>query len=166
MPVPVLNPGDVLTASTCDSWFLPRAAYKAADLGRTATVNSADPDLTVAVDAFGVYTVEMLLFYHSSSTSGNLTWQFLMPSGAVGSSAGWYTGSGGGALNGDEQGLNYTGFKAKADAVAFNADTVTLKGLLQVSSTSGNFQLSWAGDTSGPTVTLQVRSYLLLRRVG
>ena len=164
MAPPVWSVGQVLTASDVNTWFVPLAVYKTADLGRTSTSLTADPDLTVTVAANAVYSVDAALFYKGSTTSAQFQWTWTIPAGAgSGSYHASYIGGGGGAVI---EGDGWTDAAHTAGIpVANNVQGLRVGGTLGTGGSSGSFTLNWALSGTG-TSTLVTRSRLVLFRIG
>src|SRR6266700_530137 len=163
MAPPTYSNGQILNASDCNSWFTPLAGYKTADLARTSTTQSADPDLTIPVAANGVYWVEAFLGYKSSTTGDIFQWGWSFPGGGGGLYHALYTG-GGGLFVSETELWSDTGHSA-GSAVANTVYPVTFRGKFANSSTAGNLSFLWAAKTSG-TTTLTNHSVLTARRIG
>jgi len=166
MPVPVWSPGQVLTASDVNTWFVPVIAYKTTDLGRTTTSQTADPDITLAVAANSTYTVEGVLFYKSTTAGTDFQWTWAIPAGTAGGLyVATYLGSGGGAVVADTNG--WTDPAKAADAtVANQVYGVRISGTLSTGGTAGNFTLLWAASAGAPTTTLTARTRIQLNKAG
>lgn len=164
MAPPTYVPGQVLNDTDCNRWFTPEAVYRPSDLGRTSTSLTADPDLTVAVDANAVYSVDGALFYKGSTTSALFQWTWTIPAGSgSGSYHASYIGSGGGVVI---EGDGWTDAAHTAGVpVANNVQALRIGGTLATAGTSGSFTLNWALSGSG-TSTLIIRSRLVLVRIG
>jgi hypothetical protein len=60
------------------------SGYKTGDTGRASTTTlSADPDLTIQVQAGAVYIVDVHLIVSGANGTGNLKWDFDVPSGST-----------------------------------------------------------------------------------
>jgi len=163
MPVPVWVNGQVLQASDVNSWFVPLAAYKTADLARSSSAQVADPDLTVTVTANATYIVEATFQYKGTATANNFGWTWTIPSGSgAGLYAAVYIGSSNTTVI-ESDGWTDTAHFA-GTPIAGNEYVVNIRGLLAVGSTSGSFTLNWGAQAG--TCTLSARSYLMCVRVG
>ncbi len=163
MSPPTWIPGQVLAASDVNAWFTSLAGYKTADLARTSTTQSADPDLTIAVAASGIYWVEAMLGYKSSTTGAVLQWGWSFPGGGGGLYHAIYTG-GGGSIVSETELWSDTNHNS-GSAVANTVYPVTFRGKFVNGGSGGNLALTWAVQTSG-TTTLTNHSVLTARRIG
>ncbi len=164
MPPPVFTTGQVLDAPDVNTWFVPLAAYKASNTDRTTTTMSGDPDLTVPVAANAWYFVDVFLAYLCTSTTPRFKFTWLTPSGSGAASYhALYVGTGGVQVN--ELDL-WTETHTAAITTASVTMGMSIRGTLLTGGTAGNFQLSWAADSTAAAMTLAARSILKLTRVG
>lgn len=164
MAPPVYTDGQVLFAADCNSWFVPLAGYKTADLGRTTTTMAADPDLAVTAAANAIYFVDVVLSYRCASTTPNFKWTWVLPASASTSLYhAMYTGAGGGFVS--ELDL-WSETHTAGCAIAATAYPVTIRGTLATAGTAGTFALSWAADSTAGAMTLTSRSHMKLTRTG
>lgn len=162
------NVGDVLTAADLNQFGENiKGAYKTVTESVTSsTTLQADDVLTCAVIANAVYTVEMLLIY-DADTAGDLKFQFTGPSGAGLQASVNFLGSGAATSSDDQfQQMNIAAVFTCGGLGAGTRAVVLVKGLLTISTTAGNFALTWAqGTSSGTATNIFASSYLLLRQV-
>jgi hypothetical protein len=167
MPAPTWSVGQVLTASDVNGWFVPLAAYKTSDTGRTTVTLTADPDLSIAVAANAFYKVDAQLYYKSTTGGTDFTWSFTIPAGSgAGLYHALYLGAGGtSAVVAQTNGWTDTGNAADAT----NAGTVyglSIHGILATGGTAGSLTVTWAASSGTPTTTLTSRSHMVLLRIG
>jgi hypothetical protein len=166
LPIPTWSVGQVLASADVNNWFVPLAAYKTADLGRTTTTLTADPDLTVAVAANAVYRVECQLYYKSTATTNGFSWTWTIPAGTTaGDYSALYTAPSGNLLYEHDQWTD-SAHTAQNAATAGNIRGVTICGTLATNGSAGSFTVNWASDNATPTTTLIARSHLVLTRIG
>lgn len=159
--------GMLLTADRLTS-SQPMLVYKTADTSRTSTVNSADPHLTLSVEANAVYTVHGLLILDATDegTDVNLDWN--APTG----STGYWQGIGQPTTANSTDGIVRTVCTSITGARNFGVDNggsgaplgIAISALLVTDSTSGTYELSWAANAASGTVTLLANSHLVLQR--
>ena len=169
-PLNVFYAGSRLTASAVNEYLVnTRYATKPGDTSRASTTTlTADPDLSVAVDASKSYWLDILILYTAASGSGDFKYTFGAPTGAVfyGTAvviaadtlvaAFTYSPSGGATISTTELVVS----------AGSGAIPVRLSGVLTTSTTAGNLALSWAQNTSSGTATVvKAGSYMCLRRV-
>ena len=168
MSVPVWVPGQVLSASDINRWFVVATAIKPGNTSRASTITvTGDPDLTLPVEASAVYELEMLC--HMDGVSGaDLTIKFAVPAAAT--------------LIMINQALIATPANSQADAcfAAVTANAMVmgclgagansgclLKGTLTTGVTAGSLTLQWAQNVSNATPTiLHAGSRMSLARIG
>src|SRR5215469_16636505 len=85
MAMRVFNPGDVLAASDVNEYLVnTKYVIKPADTSRASnTTLSADPDLTIAVDANKSYYLNATVMFTAVNGTGDLKWAFTVPAGTV-----------------------------------------------------------------------------------
>lgn len=163
MPAPVWVNGQVLTAADTNAWFVPLAAYKTADLGRSSASQVADPDLSVAIAANAVYMADICLFYKGAAASNNFQWTWSIPAGTAGGLyAATYIGGGFGIVieaNSWTDTAHTAG--AQAGGTVYGID---ITGTVSAGGTAGNFTLNWGAQAG--TATLTARSRMVLQRIG
>lgn len=147
------------TAPLSDFTGSSRAAYKTADTTRTATTTLADdPHLTLAVEANSIYIFNSRLFM-TSPTTADFKYGFSVPSGG---SMKWQM-----ANNPSTDYYTEATSITRSTAGSPNTNTVAYTGVIVTSSTSGEFTLQWAQDTSdaGNTI-LEQYSFLKIEKIG
>jgi hypothetical protein len=169
MPIPTWSVGEVLSASDVNSWFVPLAAIKASDTGRSSTtVLAADPDLVLAAAASAQYDVRAVIRYKGGTNgSSDAQFQINVPSGASGF---WIAQrqniSGGGGV---------IGFADQSFGAALNAGTsgtgntqqIIISASVTTSASTGNITVLWAQNTSsGTATTVMTGSYIVAQRIG
>lgn len=166
MAIPTWTPGEVLTSSDVNSWFVPEVAYKTSTTARTSTTSLADdPDLTLAVAASASYAFQGFFIYDGGAggSEGDFKFKFTVPT-----SASIYWGDTfrnttptivcGGHVTTDTETASTNGLGTWY--------SVNVQGLLIVSSTAGNLTLQWAQGSSSATRTdLGAGSWLMAQRV-
>jgi hypothetical protein len=171
-----------------NSWAVPRFAYKTGNTARSSTTTpTADPQLSLPVDANAVYQVSAELFYSAGSTGDLLVQWFGTTSWPTGATGTW-TGIGNGTSVASANGSGGTqlnivssaGYTLRTEATdmptaarTFGGITssdnfaVFIRGLLVMSSTSGTLAVNWCQNASDATnTTLFANSWLKLDRVG
>jgi hypothetical protein len=153
--------------------------YRTSNATKTSnTTLATDTQITFAVDAGAVYTVEGLLL-HSGPGDFKMGWTF--PSGTDGTWQGLGNGvtvisgtSGGGTQQDTSSTWGYAVRTESTDlasprtygGIAANGYGVQVKATVRVGGTAGTFALQWAQGTSDATATtLYLDSYLTLERV-
>lgn len=153
---------------TNDVWIAPPLfARKTADTTRTATVTrTADPHLTLAVEASGVYMVRTMLLV-TSVEAADFSFKFTGPTGAT---MDWVPMVPGNVTGAASVGSTKWPALTIADDVTATIGTDKVgwvtQGLLVVSTTAGNFTVDWAQATSDAgNTTLHSGSFLYLDKV-
>lgn len=145
-------PGQILRAPT----FVRKVSDESV-INSTALQN--DDVLVLPVLANWRYAFDAEIRYSTNSTA-NLKWSFSMPSGAGLVYSALYVPAGGSSLA-------LTEFINGGGAADDSATRIRMRGLLDMGSTSGNFQFTWAQNTANASNTLvQNFSYMRLDRVG
>ena len=151
---PVINAGTTPTIGVLNQ-MIPQRAVKSASTSRssanTGTTLTADPDLTVPVDANATYDVEISLPYNGAATgTGDIKFSFSVPSGA----------SITGGFEGIANPLGVAILPVTTASTLFSASNGTGNALwckisctLFTSGTSGSLTLNWAQNTSSGTAT-------------
>lgn len=124
---------------------------KPADLSRTTTTLSIDPDLQIQLAANAVYRVTASVPYSTTANGIKTTWT--VPSGA----GGIYSVAGSG---------NTSGY-AWTDVPAFSSSSpggIMLEGILTTSS-AGTFGIQWASNTGATALAVKANSFIELRRI-
>ena len=157
MAIPTYSPGDVLTAADCNNWFTPIAAYKTATTNRSTLTLTADPDLTLSLDASSSYEIRAMVIY--SGASGSFKFGWTVPASATG-------GYGVALPQGTPMPLGQTWGATPAGATDGTTYALIFAGNLITVGSSGSLTFKW-GSNSGPaSLTVGVGSYLLARRIG
>jgi hypothetical protein len=153
---------DLLTSSQ------PMLVYKTADTARTSTTSSADPHLTLSVEANAVYTVHGLLIFNGSDEATDMNVDWNAPSGSTGIWAGLGQPTGATTTDGDVRTVGSGITSARSYGVdnggASNPLTIIVNTLLVTSSTAGTYELVWGCVNSSGTVTLMANSFLEVQR--
>jgi len=168
MAVPVWAVGQVLSASDVNTWFVPLAAIKPADTGRSSnTTVTADPDLQLAVAANATYEVTAIIQYKGGTNgSSDAQFQLTVPTGTTGFVV--------------VTGVQITSFPTTrivvaAFGVSVNAGTsgtgnpqgLIIKATVVTAGTAGTLAVAWAQNTSsGTATTVTANSQLTARRTG
>jgi hypothetical protein len=168
----VFNVGDVLAAADVNEYLVnTKFAFKPADTPRTSnTTLTADPDLTLAVDASKTYLLETVVnFYNGGGTTGNIQYSFSLPA-----SAHLYGGTWGrDGTTGDTASASYDqaaqAFPALGAATwsaAVFDQPILIHAVLVTGASAGSITLNWAQDaSSGTATTVREGSFMFLRRV-
>ena len=163
MPVPTWSVGQVLTAADVNSWFVPLAAYKAADQSVSSLTLANDNALVIPLAASAVYEF-WLTFTYAGGTQGSsdlkVAWTFPSGTTMVYARAGIDTSG--------TFGQNKT---IQTDVVSFGTlgsgtGVVQCHGSVATTATSGSLQLQWC-QNSGSVVATSVKlgSTLTAQRV-
>ena len=151
-----------LLTSMQPNWYL-----KAANTTRTSTTTVADdPDLSVAVEANGIYYVKFEIKFEGLAAADFKT-QWSVPSGATGNRNVNGPGSTAADSNADNLSSKW-GVHGLATAVTYNCarDSASLQqwcqewAVITVGATAGNVSLAWAQGTSNATGTVVVAGSL------
>lgn len=171
MAVPTWVPGQVLTASDVNTWFVPTTAIKSGDTSRASnTTPTADPDLVAAVAANAIYSLEVMLIYHGASAAGYIQFEFTVPAGATVQANEVYNQTSGGVNNGPVNPLLTAG--QLQTAIPWTGGTgldysAQVKGVINTAATPGSLTLLWSQNISNATATtLKQNSFMALRRIG
>jgi hypothetical protein len=167
---PTVAAGQRITAALLRS-MLPQVIRKTADTSRSATTTTtADPHLTIEVDANAVYIWDGWVKYFADPAA-DLTIDFTVPTNALGEWNGFGAGSG---TSGVGVTTGYS-IRTEANDVSqsrnFYGSTdlthgVILHGILRVGATGGTFSLDWAQGSSSATATiLYTDSWLRFQRI-
>lgn len=166
MAVPVLSVGDVLTASFCNTWFLPEVVIKPTSESVTSsTALQNDDHLFAAVAANASYELTCQLFY-IAAVGGDIKWTWSVPALSAIIYQNLHN-EGGGTGLGNACLANSDSDTPFAAGGGSPTQCARMTGTLNTGSTTGNVQLRWAQQASNATAT-QVRgnSTLVLRRIG
>jgi len=173
MPIPTWVPGQVLSASDVDQWFVPQAVVKPSNTSRTNNTISADPALTVSLAAGGLYEVRCMIFYNGLSGGGYLEWNWTVPSGGAFNYQPFYPRQNGG----NDTGYNATDEAGVEAAAATNVGPAWTGGPLAIKTafmtglasggSGGPLTFNWAQNVSNGTATqVMANSYLIAQRIG
>jgi hypothetical protein len=164
LPIPTWSVGQVLASADVNSWFVPLFAFKAANTSRSSTTSpTSDPDLQLAVAANGYYQLNMMVGYEGANRgTGDLQWQFSLPSGGLRYAVSMQqVSTGNGVTNWFGPGSTQAASNGAGNGMALN-----LQGLFENGSSAGTFAFQWAQNTSSGTPTIVYSfSYMMLRRV-
>lgn len=146
-------------------------AVKSASTSRTSNSLSADPHLTLPLVANAVYLVEFYL-YHNNSTTGGFQTDWTVPASATGLKGTIGATSATGATFVTRQDTNAR-FSAHnySTAAVYHTETGTVDGvawersILTTAASSGNVTLRWAQVTATGTTSLDVGSFMTVRRL-
>lgn len=163
MPIPTWSVGQVLTAADVNSWFVPLAAYKAADESVSSLTLHNDNALVIPLAASAVYEFWLTFTYAGGAQgSSDLKMGWTFPSGCT--------------MVYGRAGIDVTGTFAQSktiqsDVVTFGTlgsgtGVVQCHGSIASSSTSGSLQLQWAQNSGTVTATsLKLGSTLTAQRI-
>ncbi|WP_377271934.1 hypothetical protein [Peterkaempfera sp. SMS 1(5)a] len=146
-------------------------AYKTTSTPRTSTTTIAnDPDLTLAVEANAIYSLEGLLVYNGGSTNDDLRMGWAAPASAsltwVATGQGLTASTGIGTVVTDAQDLTSNAYSLGTIANT-RGMTAMIRGLLITAGTAGFLTLQWAQFTSSATATSMLAgSHIGLQRLG
>jgi hypothetical protein len=155
--------GQVLTAADVNGWFVPLAAYKAADQSVSSLTLQNDNALVIPLAASAVYEFWLTFTYAGGAQgSSDLKMAWTFPSGTT--------------MVYGRAGIDTTGSFAQSktiqsDVVTFGTlgsgtGVVQCHGSVASSSTSGSLQLQWAQNSGTVTATsLKLGSTLTAQRV-
>lgn len=170
MTYPVPAVGTRLTADFLAS-MLEVSARKGSATSRTSTtVQAADPDLVVAVDANAVYELVGAIHYTAltGASSGGITFGWTLPAGASGDIvySGKDTTTSVGNNNDQTLSAAMSG-TASFGALASGNTGFSISGTFITSGTAGSLTFTWAQRTSSVTATtVQANSYIKIKRIG
>ena len=164
MPIPTWTSGELIGPEDVNNWFVPLAACKASDTGRTRTTAlTADPDLALAVAANATYSVTAALLFTGPNGAGFFQWDFRVPAGATFEYVAVY--------NTPAPAVSVQAFGTGGGQWANTAGTSSLQplyisGTLVVSYTPGSFAVEWAQHAPNKTATsLKAYSNLVAQRI-
>lgn len=170
MAVPTWVPGQILTASDVNTWFVPITRIKPGDTARASTTTFAnDPDLILPVAANSTYFVQAVLFYTGAATMGSgFKYTFTVPTSATGMHGDSYQNSSN--IYVGDIAYNWTDTPQPQGGAWTDGVTsflnVKISGILVVAGTAGNLTLQWAQFTSSATnTTLRANSFLAASRI-
>lgn len=169
MAMQVFTVGEVLAAADVNEYLVnTRFILKPSDTSRSSTTSqTADPDLTLAVDASKSYILDMFVQYTAVNGSGDLKCSWTAPSGAIFNGMGIGVQASGAA---EIYGYQSSG-NVLTTAVSYGGGgaailSFRMSGILVMSTTAGSLTFQWAQNTSNGTATVVKQgSSMLLRRV-
>lgn len=166
MTIPTWSVGQVLTADDVNTWLVPMEALKTGDqavTSSTALVNDSQLFLSVAANA--AYRFECWLAW-IATTGADIKWTWAVPAGAsLLYSA--LRNEGGTTLYNNSANVYQDSDVLMANGSSPLVTSVTMKGVLQTSGTSGTVRLKWAQNTtSGSSTHVRAPSYIELQRIG
>ncbi len=148
--------------------LVPRPAAKLGDTARASTTSlTADPDLSVAVDASVAYKVELQIQYTQGAT-GQLVVAWSAPSGATLDWSAYMLDQG--VTAGNVGSIRPLG-RAVGDNLTMGGNlsiitTALVFGRLVTSTTAGTLSLTWAQSVSNATaVTVKAGSFMVLTQI-
>lgn len=167
MPLPTWVPGQILTASDVNTWFVPIIALKTAQTSRASnTTPSNDPDLTVPLAASASYIINAAINYDggTGASYGGIKFTWAVPSGANFS------------YNVTRQNPShvFVGAFNSIGSDVISADTTGVSSILVLginglinTGSAGNLVFQWSQDTSSGTNThVDAFSFISATRVG
>lgn len=160
--------GMEITAARLAS-MLSTTAYKAADTSATSDiVLSADPDLSIAVEADAVYEIDGVLLIASASQTPDILIQMEGPASSTGvwSAIGPPTS----ATTDDSTMRNIATAMSSSRSYGIQSTSGTfglhINGMLDTAGTAGNFFVSWCQSTSNATATtMKAYSWVRVKRI-
>jgi hypothetical protein len=166
LPVPTWVPGQVLSASDVNTWFVPLAVVKGADTARTTTTTLAnDPDLVLAVAATSTYRFECWVRY-TAAAGGDLKFQWTAPAGAALKYSSLHNEGGGTGFNNSDVVYALPDVVFIIGAGTGSERAFHMFGTLNIAGTAGNLQFQWAQNTSSASATtVKQYSRLVLERI-
>lgn len=140
---------------------------KAQDTSRNSSTLTADPQLSVTLDANATYVVEGHIVALSSSEGEDLLLSGVAPSGASGYWAAYGPRFDTASTDADFIRMVATEWNAgsRSYGTLTSAVTIPLIGDVKTGPTGGTLALHWARSTGSGTTTLKAGSWLMLRRV-
>ncbi len=165
---PAFFVGQRLTASLLTS-AQPMQAWKTTSTTRISTAtNTADPDLTLPLEANALYKLEYMLLYSTNATA-DFKWQWSVPSGTTGNHVISAIQVGGaGTAQTEDLAIAYT-LAANAGAGGLGSSSpfsVLGRGWVDTAATAGNMTLTWSQFTlTAVNTTLEANSWMELKRV-
>lgn len=168
-PVPAV--GQRFTAEFVSS-MLPFTVRKAGTTSRISTTAlTADPDITLAVEANAQYDFSSLLLYDgagSGASGADFKWAFTGPAGISGNY--WISLLDTAAATTATDLNTFVSITSTGTAGAFAVGSPTaimMTGVFQTSGTAGSLTLTWAQNVStASNTTLRADSYLKITRIG
>jgi len=165
MAVPTYSPGQVLSATDCNNWFMPMTAVKTSDqsvTSNTTLVNDTALVLTPATNA--TYWLSIYINFEGANAAGFFKLGWGVPTGALLRYQPIYQGTGGSAV---VQNTNTATDTPSANTLgAGNTCAMSAVGTLIMGSTSGVVQFKWAQNTSNATATIvHAQSAFMLQRI-
>ena len=159
--LPVYQPEQLILVSDANNWFTWNIAYKVANVGRTTTSISPDPDLVIAMQAQASYEVRCVIAYDGPS-SADIQFNWAYPPDAVMTGTHWRWRSG--AVSPGTQFGNKT---VPADCTSTSQREIVLAyGNIQCGVTTGNLSFQWAQNSQNNTPTVVLAgSFMMLRRI-
>ncbi|MEV1049673.1 hypothetical protein [Streptomyces sp. NPDC049887] len=148
--------------------MIPLDALKGSSTSRASTTTvTADPELSVDVEANAEYVLDAYIRY-SGSTAADITIQFTGPSGSSGSYGGYMLDIGETVEAGAKRSIR-TPINSARDVGCISTSTamvMLIKGRLIVGGTAGAFSFDWAQRVSNGTATVvESDSWFSVRRV-
>jgi hypothetical protein len=157
MAVPTWIPGQVLTASDVNTWFVPIIAYKTAGTTRNTLSPALDPDLGINLPvASAYYEVTGGIGYNCAS--GGISWNFVLPFGGTGNYSVAAQMGGPAAVSSSWGGI-VTGSSSTVGGLL-------IKGIFATGGTGASLGFSWASNSGPSSLTVNTSSYLKAVRVG
>jgi hypothetical protein len=166
MSIPTWSPGEVLTSSDVNSWFVPLAAVKAGDTGRASNTSvTNDPDLQLSLVGGATYEYRMAIIYKGfTNGSSDMQAQVNAPASATGFSF---------FLRHQITSLTFNDVLNTTFGVAVNVGTNGTSNVIclniwgtVVTSGAGTLAFAWAQNTSsGTATTVMATSALLAQRL-
>jgi hypothetical protein len=149
-----------------NEWFVPLSVVKTSDqsvTSSTALIN--DSVLVLPVAANRTYELFAYIVYDGGTQgSSDLKFQFAGPVGQTTSYTPVEKGTGGGY--GDAQEYTGSSIRTAGTAGAGNNQVVLIHGTVTIGGTAGNYQFTWAQNTSSGTATrVRASSRLRLQRI-
>lgn len=168
MAMQVFTVGQVLASADVNEYLVnTRFAIKPADTTRASTATlTADPDLTLTVDANKSYWMDCLILYNSNVTA-NFKMNFTRPAtmNFFGSSLGQGLSSFGAGPYDAQSGLDVTSLVLNLAGSAIDM-VARVQGVIVNGATAGSITLQWAQNTSNASNTIvRQGSHMFLRRV-
>lgn len=162
MTIPTWTPGQVLTASDVNTYFVPKVAIKTVNESVTSsTTLQNDDELFLSLAANATYLIIAYIRF-DGSTTGDFKWQWTMPASGTARFGDLHqrvpeTDSTAGVTDLLQTDIGAIGCNgAGATLPLFQIGNATTAG------TAGNLQLTWAQNTSNATATRVLTSSLLI----
>jgi hypothetical protein len=168
----VLGSGDLVVSGTVDGFFAPTIDKLTSTQTSNVTALANVTQLVEPMVANGIYNVDCFVTFRSTATTTGLNLGFTAPTGAicqlevvvpitsVAASTQLRTTFPNAATATNVGNVLGTG------VTAINSNhTARISGIVHCGATAGNFQIQFASEVAGQTITLQIGSSLFMQRI-